>query len=41
LVSGAMGDFEISVAGRTLFSKRTSHRFPSDDEVLALLDEGI
>jgi len=36
-VRGGGGEFEITVDGRLVFSKRKEGRFPDTDEVLALL----
>ncbi len=37
LVEGSGGVFEITIDGRLAFSKKQLHRFPSDDEVDALV----
>ncbi len=39
LVPGATGAFEILADGKTLFSKRETHRFPDDAEIGSLLDD--
>jgi selT/selW/selH-like putative selenoprotein len=36
-VRGSGGEFEITLDGRLIFSKRKEGRFPDPDEVLALL----
>jgi selT/selW/selH-like putative selenoprotein len=36
-VRGSGGEFEITVDGRLVFSKRAEGRFPDHEEVLALL----
>jgi selT/selW/selH-like putative selenoprotein len=36
-VRGKGGEFEVTLDGRLLFSKKAEGRFPSHDEVLALL----
>jgi len=36
-VAGSSGAFEISVEGRSLFSKKNLKRFPRDGEILALI----
>lgn len=40
LVRGSGGEFEITLDGRLIFSKREQGRFPDFDEVLALLPAG-
>lgn len=40
LVRGSGGEFEITLDGRLIFSKREQGRFPEFDEVLALLPGG-
>jgi selT/selW/selH-like putative selenoprotein len=37
LIEGRGGVFEVVADGRLLFSKKAEHRFPENDEVLALL----
>jgi selT/selW/selH-like putative selenoprotein len=37
LVRGSGGEFEVSVDGRLIFSKKQAGRFPDTSEVLALL----
>ena len=37
LVPGSGGEFEISLDGRLVFSKKQASRFPDTDEVLSLL----
>ena len=34
---GGGGEFEVTVDGRLVFSKRAEGRFPEHDEILALL----
>jgi selT/selW/selH-like putative selenoprotein len=36
-VRGGGGEFEVSVDGRLVYSKKQSGRFPEHEEVLALL----
>ena len=37
LVHGSGGEFEVTVDGTLVFSKRAEHRFPSPDEILSKL----
>jgi len=37
LVRGSGGEFEVSVDGQLVFSKRKEHRFPELDEILSQL----
>ena len=37
LVRGGGGEFEVTVDGQLVFSKRKEHRFPELDEVLSAL----
>ena len=37
LIKGGGGEFEITLDGRLLFSKKAEGRFPAHEEVLALL----
>lgn len=37
LVAGSGGVFEITVDGKSIFSKKKSGRFPNDGEIVALL----
>jgi selT/selW/selH-like putative selenoprotein len=37
LVPGANGVFEVSAGGKTLFSKKKSVRFPTEDEIVESL----
>lgn len=37
LVPGAAGVFEIEVDGKVKFSKKTAGRFPTDEEIAALV----
>jgi selT/selW/selH-like putative selenoprotein len=39
-VRGGGGEFEITVDGKLIFSKKAEHRFPEHEEVLALLPAG-
>jgi selT/selW/selH-like putative selenoprotein len=34
LVPGGGGEFEVTIDGTLVFSKRREHRFPEDDEIL-------
>jgi len=36
-VKGRSGIFDVSVDGRLVFSKHAAGRFPTEDEILALL----
>jgi len=36
-VAGSGGVYEITVDGETVFSKKTSGRFPEDGEIIALM----
>jgi selT/selW/selH-like putative selenoprotein len=37
LTRGSGGEFEVSVDGKLVFSKKKEGRFPDSDEVLALI----
>lgn len=37
LVRGGGGEFEVSVDGKLVYSKKQTGRFPDHDEVMALL----
>ena len=39
LVKGGGGEFEVTVDGRLVFSKKQAGRFPDMDEVLSLLPQ--
>jgi selT/selW/selH-like putative selenoprotein len=36
-VGGDRGVFDVSVNGRTIFSKHSTHRFPTHDEIIKAL----
>lgn len=37
LVPGDRGVFDVTVDGRTIFSKHSSHRFPDPDEIVRMI----
>jgi selT/selW/selH-like putative selenoprotein len=38
LVEGAGGIFEVYIDGATVYSNRTTHRFPTNEEIFAKID---
>ena len=39
LVEGAGGIFEVSIDGAIVYSNRTTHRFPTNEEIFAKVRE--